>query len=638
MFIKVLDSSLANRIAAGEVVERPASAVKELCENSIDAGASSITVEITGGGMKSIRVTDNGCGMHPDDVETAFLRHATSKITSAKDLDAIYTLGFRGEALASIAAVSKVEILTATEGQSMGVRCRLEAGKVIYKEEAGSAVGTAITISQLFYNTPARMKFLKRDYTEAGYVEEVVRKLAFSHPEVSFRFLSEKKEKLFTPGDGSLEYVAYAVYGKDVQKELLEVDYQDMGIAVSGLIGNNALYRKNRAYQTFYVNGRCIVNRSITAALEEGYKELLHGGTYPVAILKISLNPAAVDVNVHPAKLEVKFSDEAKVYQVVYWAVKSALTQKTIPKILEKDPGIEYRVDPPDYTLLRELQAKQQVKTAPEAEAEQREAAQEREGAPRPPAGEAAFEPAAPRDVETALDLPQQAPEGEKEVSAPSGKEAEEPRPASTKKPQYQQTAVDIGGMQNYRVVGQIFETYLIVEKDREMILIDQHAAHERIVYEQLLRQRENHKIYPQVLLAPVVVTLSPTEHAFVKEHLEFFQELGFEIEDFGNHDVMVRALPQPTDSGEIPQMLTEIITNAMQGKQDVTPYDQERALYSVACRAAVKAGQKLSQAEMEHLAKDILESRTKATCPHGRPVSIMMDQAFLEKLFKRTN
>ena len=530
MLVKVLSPQLANMIAAGEVVERPSSVAKELCENSVDAGATSVTVEITGGGLKKLSVTDNGCGIHPDDMETAFLRHATSKISSPEDLNSILTLGFRGEALASIAAVAKVTMVSKMDGKEGKVTV-VSAGKLLRSEPVGCPVGTTVTVENLFFNTPARMKFLKKDYTEAGYIEEAVKKLSLAHPEISFRFVSDGKEKIFTPGDGNLKSAAYAIYGKDVSSLLVPVDYTDetTGLKIGGLIGGMTLYRKNRSLQSFYVNNRCIVNRTITLALEEAFKNLIPIGCFPVAILKVDINPSLVDVNVHPAKLEVKFFEENKIYSAVYWAVKNAISVKTMPVIEAAD-------EKPERTEVLPHIEKSAVYSFNTAKDSGYGREYNKKYADKPSDEEIkAYKEQLKNKTENIFDFDIEEEPAQAKETTPVKKAQDYEKPektGETKKIEGTEFVQSIlpetkGG---YKIIGQLFNTYILIEEGENLVLIDQHAAHERLIYERLLKESLEKKIVPQILLAPEVLKLTAAEFETAEDNLDFLLELGWEL------------------------------------------------------------------------------------------------------------
>ena len=508
MFIKLLDKNLSNMIAAGEVVERPASAVKEMIENSVDAGAGVVTVEITGGGLKMIKVTDNGCGIHPEDASAAFMRHATSKISKPEDLDAIYTLGFRGEALASIAAVAEVELYTRTAEFETGMTANANYGEIENAVETPGFVGTTIKVSNLFYNTPARLKFLKRESTEAGYCEEAVRKTAIAHPEVSFRFISDGKEKLFTPGDGILKNTIFTLYGKDTLASLSEFSSEFDGIGVSGFVSDITGAKKTRSMQMFFVNNRPVVSRMMANAVEEACKGMIPNGMHPVAIIKINIPATEVDINVHPAKLEVKFSDEGRIYRAIYHGVKNSFATPEMPKI-----DVE-----PAQPEIRQAEVFRSAQKQPEVIMKQPEVSYQPSGRQVPPIpmGNQSFVPVY-KKTEKPVFVPQ------KEVA---------------------QTRIEDEKIADYRVIGQLFDTYILVERGDEMLLIDQHAAHEHINYGKLKKQYDEGKISSQQLLVPQTVNLSPVEKAVAQENLELLEQMGLECEDFGGNSVIVRGVP----------------------------------------------------------------------------------------------
>lgn len=594
MFIKLLDKDLSNMIAAGEVVERPASAVKEMIENSVDAGAGVVTVEISGGGLKMIKVTDNGCGIHPEDVSAAFLRHATSKISKPEDLDAIYTLGFRGEALASIAAVAEVELYTRTAEFDVGMTATANYGEIKNSVETPGFVGTIVKVSNLFYNTPARLKFLKREATEAGYCEEAVRKTAIAHPEVSFRFISDGKEKLFTPGDGLLKNTIFTLYGKDTLSRLTEISRSDDGINVKGCVSDITGAKKTRNMQMFFVNNRPVVSRMIANAVEEACKGMIPNGMHPMAIIKLDIPATEVDINVHPAKLEVKFSDEGRIYRAVYHAVKNSFATPEMPKIdvqpatMQESAQIFKPVPGQEVSTLRQ--------------------------------NEIPYEPAKPVKIQEFVPVYKKT---EKPVAVPQ-----------TAMPQ--QTLIEHEKAIDYKIIGQIFETYIIVQRGDEMLMIDQHAAHEHITYSKLKLQYDEGKISAQQLLVPKTVALSPVEKAIAAENMEILSEVGFECEDFGGNNIIVRGVPEVLDIEKIEDALTEILTLISNHKSDITPEKKLKMLETVSCRSSIKAGKKLSLMEMENLVCRLFETRKTVNCPHGRPAIIALTKNFVEKQFCR--
>jgi len=599
--INVLDQRVANMIAAGEVVERPASVIKELVENAVDAGARSITVEIKNGGISYIRVSDDGCGISPEDAVTAFQRHATSKIRNVKDLESILTLGFRGEALASIAAVSQVELITKTQDSDEGIYVSIQAGKVTEKKSIGCPQGTTLVVRNLFFNTPARMKFLKKDTTEAGYISDIIDRLVLGHPEISFRFINNGKEVIFTSGDNKLINCIYSLYGKDYAKSMLPVNYNENGIQVSGFAGKPDIARANRSMQSFFINGRYIKSNVLTYAVEEAYKNQLTVNKFPVAILHLNFNPSLVDVNVHPTKMEVKFSDEKQIYQAVYWAVKNALyARPNIPEMAVPKKNIfEYKVSEKDIPILfdKKSHIQQEINTYTVA-ADQSINFQK-------------------SDIKK-NDISNEINNGEKEV---------EPEKSAV---------VQEGSSKQYKIIGQLFNTYILVEKDEEVLLIDQHAAHERLGYEKLLQRYKSRQIYPQTLLVPVVLQLSKVEMNIALENSAFFKAIGFEFEDFGNNSVMIREVPVTVDDSDIKNLFIEIIELLKNSKNEPITEKEYHALYTIACKAAVKANKNMHMKEMEQLVSDLLKLENINTCPHGRPIIISMSKYYIEKQFKR--
>ena len=618
--IKVLDSLTANMIAAGEVVERPSSAVKELIENSIDAHATRIAVEITDGGKTCIKVTDNGDGMEPHDAKNAFLRHATSKIHTKDDLGHIATLGFRGEALASIAAVSKVDLITRREEDLSGFHLVLEAGKVILEEEIGAPKGTAITISELFYNTPARMKFLKKDATEAAVIRETVEKLILSKPFISFRLIKDGREQLFSAGDGNQLNNIATIFSKEIASNLNAVDFGSEGIQISGYVGNENILRPNRKQQIFFVNDRCVRNKIFFAAVDEAAKEKATVGKYPFILLNIGVDYGQVDVNVHPTKAEVKFTDERAIYGCIRQAVSDAYQVKELVVAAKEDYDDKDFSQPQFETKTFSVNLQPPEENGLEARGEPpfvfREEHQEIKKLNLAEAGETFLETKTP------------------EFTAFKPKLREDRREFSQKVTEHRseenQFKVD------YRIVGQIFNTYIVIEKDKKMMLLDQHAAHERLNYDKIvehLKQREN---LSSLLLAPVTVRLSPREYECALDNLDFFKHCGFDMEDFGNNSLIVREIPFDYDGENIEDIIIELCGMLESYKKEAITEKYERALYTMACKKSIKANMRLTMPEMEKLVKDVFTIQNKNTCPHGRPLFVTFEQYFIEKQFKR--
>ncbi len=601
--IKVLDSLVADMIAAGEVVERPASVVKELAENAIDAGAGKITVEIKNGGISFIRISDDGCGIPAEQLETAFLRHATSKIEYAEDLFAIGTLGFRGEALASIAAVSHVEVFTKPKEQQFGMYLGMKAGVVEDSHEAGCPDGTTFTVRDLFFNQPARMKFLKKDAAEAGAIQDVVVHLALGNPEVSFRLISDGKEKLHTPGDGNLKNCIYAVYGREYAEHLAPLQYTAEGVHVSGFCGTPAIARSTRGYQTFFVNGRLVKSRGMTATMEQAYQDGIMKGKYPFGVVLVSLERSLTDVNVHPAKLEVKFSNEKAVMSAIYWAIKNALHETSYQpqielKVHSQETKEEETVAPPEQEIIPVDIQKQKPSFTPRW---------------TEPVSKTAEEKTEKKEQSFSLQQPR----------IPVRKKSE-PEAAMQEEPILSQSSI--------RILGQLFQSYLIAERGDEMLLIDQHAAHERLLFEELLEQRKSGDRFTQPLLIPVLLEMTGTDFAMVKEQESLLSTVGFELEEFGDSAYRLTGVPFQCDGQDAEQLFWETF-RAMKHSGDRGAEESE-LLYSIACHKALKANHNLHPREMEQMVKDVMN--LPSTCPHGRPIVVTMTKTMIEKQFKR--
>lgn len=615
--INVLSPQVSALIAAGEVVERPSSVIKELVENSIDAGARSITVEIKNGGITYMRVTDDGKGMERDDIPLAITAHATSKIKNADDLESIKSLGFRGEALHSVAAVSTMEILTARKGNSEGSFARVVGGKLEEVSPAGCPEGTTITVRELFYNTPARMKFLKKDSSEAGLCEDVVRRTALARPDISVRFINSGKEIFFTPGDNILRNAVYSIYGKDVAAAMIDADYTENGIHVYGLVGKAELSRGNRNYQTFFVNGRCVINRTLYFALQESYRSHMMTGRFPAAVLNIDLNPALCDVNVHPSKAEIKFADDRAVSGAVYWAAKNALYSVTEQRVMQ----LEKRNEP---------QIKENAEKKPQISASEPINKSEESVQIKKPY-EAVFKSYASPKASEPDPTPKMYIQTPNEIySAPPEEKTEE------KKTEILQSVMQTKAVEEepeIRILGQLFGTYIVAEYGDSMIMADQHAAHERLIYEELVSGKGNPA--SQVLLMPETLVLTGAEFGIYSDNADFFAEAGFEIEEFGHNTVRISMIPVSLDLSDAASSVTEMISVLGAGREKISAL-RDKALYTVACKAALKAGQKLSESEQKELIKNVLALSGQATCPHGRPVILKLTKHQIEKQFKR--
>ncbi len=627
--IAQLSPHVADLIAAGEVVERPASVVKELTENAIDAGADMVTVEIQHGGMTLIRVTDNGCGIAPDEAQTAFLRHATSKIRTEYDLEAIGTLGFRGEALAAIASVSRIELLTRRGEDALGVSLTLEGGQVTGQEEAGCPAGTTMIVRDLFYNTPARLKFMKKDAAEGAACLAALQRQALAHPEVSFKFLRDGRQELLTPGDGQPRSALYAVLGRDLALGFVPVEGSGEGLSVSGFVSRPTCCRGSRSCQFFFVNGRYVKSASLTAAVEQAYANQKMVGKFPGCALYLTTKLNAVDVNVHPTKQEVKFGAERQVFSAVYYAVLSALggdsARPVIPAAAVKPPAETYR----QTTLpLHDF-------TAP-----QRQAPPPRADAPLPPTGGREPAPQPPREqaaapVRRPAPAPDAAPRPEP-ISAPAQPAAPSPtRPAQAPAPAAEPLPPTPAEEEEipWHIAGELFRTYIVVEQGDRALLIDKHAAHERMNFDRMREQ--DYTPMSQYLLSPLVFTPAPEEHAALLEHTAGLERVGFEVEDFGGGSLAVRRAPDYVDPGEIEAALGEIASKlTLTGS---TGYQDKRdaVLHTMACKAAIKGGWKSGPEELEAVARAVMSGQVKY-CPHGRPVSVELKRQELEKQFKR--
>ena len=620
--IHVLPRDVYERISAGEVVERPSSAVKELLENSVDAGADAITLEIQNGGVKYIRITDNGCGIARGDVKNAFVSHATSKIKESDDLASIATLGFRGEALASIAAVSRVEMLTRTAEESVGTRCCVEGGEITELDDAGCPVGTTIVVRDLFYNVPARMKFLKKDVTEANSVAAVADRLAVSHPEISVRFIRDGKQTMFSPGDGKLLSALYAVYGKEFADQLLPASGSSGNVSVEGYVCKPAAARPNRNMELFYVNDRMVRTKTGCAAVEEAYKGSIMVGRFPSCVLNLKMPYSFVDVNVHPAKTEVRFASEKEVFGAVYNAVKTALGQAQADAVPFHNRPVSSAVMKDFFANIPARQFRmEQTEPKPVFPAE-----------PRPSY--------APQPSARSLDLIV-----EDETAAPYRTGQEEPsvlpsvlpQPEPEQPPQPEEengVTVTTQPAEEVCYVGEAFQTYLIAQCGGELLLIDKHAAHERLLYEQLKQQHSDQP--SQLLMLPLTVRLSRNEYEAVLEHAELLSDAGFTVEDFGDGTVSVSEYPALLQGTDIAEQITEIAGYLAEHVREVATQKTDWIYHSAACRAAVKAGDFTDRSEAEAFVKRILSTPDIRYCPHGRPVIAKLTRREIEKMFGR--
>ena len=636
--INILDPHVADMIAAGEVVERPASVIKELLENSFDAGAKNITVEIRSGGAAYIRVNDDGCGMAPEDAGVAFLRHATSKLHDEKGLEAIGTMGFRGEALAAIASVSRIELITRKKGDNEGTRVILEAGDIQDMQPTGCPEGTQMLVQDLFFNTPARRKFLKTDRSEAAACIQAALRCALGRPEVSVRFIRDGKEEFFSPGDGRLDSCIYSLLGRDLAKTMLPVSGNDGGYKLTGFVSSPAAGRGNRGCQYFYCNGRYIRSALLQAALEQAYKNSMLTGRFPACVLYLDISCGSVDVNVHPAKIEIKFAEERRVFDLVHYAVRSALEGESKPIEAELSPSTKKVVEPKaDFYRSMSSENFRKIVSSPAGPAP----------APQPDykKPEISFKPDfSPKESSSKLSFHSPSVEPVQQTrmsfeSVPAQKNA-----VSVAQP-VSEPILTVKNVENYvqnvgtskapehKIVGEALKTYIIVEKDGELILIDKHAAHERIIFDRLKAQ--DREIMSQSLLISVPLKLSAEDLDIIESRGELLSELGFEIELFGENEYVVRGVPADMAGGDALAAIEEICEKLRRGKALDAQSARDEILHTVACKAAIKAGWDTHKAELEKLVEEVLSGRVKY-CPHGRPVAVTMSRRELDKLFKR--
>lgn len=632
--INVLPKEIYQLIAAGEVVERPSSVVKEMIENSLDAGAKNITLEIKNGGSTYIRITDDGCGIERDDVRKVFISHATSKISKKDDLNSIATLGFRGEAMASISAVSKVELLTKAENEEIGTRYEIAGGEELEFDDAGCPNGTTIVVRDIFFNTPARMKFLKKDVTEGNQVAGIVDRMAISHPDISFRFIRDGKQVLITSGNGDLKSTVYSVLGKEMSDSLMSVDYSFNDMRITGFVSKPTASRKSRAGQYFYINNRIVKSKTAMAALEQAYKNTIMVGRFPACVLNIELNPAQVDVNVHPAKTEVRFANEKPIFDLVYYAVKTAIENDRTVKEVEFKENPIYRQETKnvyqnnDNKLFQakfdffkkkdEPPSQQVIKTKPRENFWQVEA-------PKPEYKIARDEkPKARVDINIEYEEPE-------EISTAKSEDA--PKERDIEKVVITDEKDNENFIPNFKLIGEAFKTYLIVEIENELYFIDKHAAHERMNFERFKAQAT---VETQMLLAPVVVNLTKDEFIAISENIELIKKCGFELEEFGESQIIVRAIPSLVDGDSVKDLMLEIAQKLLEHKTDILPDKIDWIYHSASCRGAVKAGDYTSRQEQEMFVKKLLSMPNIRFCPHGRPVFIKMSKYDIEKQFGR--
>lgn len=688
--IVLLDELTINKIAAGEVIERPASVVKEMVENSIDAGATEITVEIKNGGISYIRVSDNGKGIEQDDMEIAFERHATSKIRQAEDLETVKSMGFRGEALASIAAIANVEMVSKTLTAEYGYRVVVEAGQVLEKGETGASIGTTITVSNLFFNTPVRYKFLKKDFTESGYIEDVITRLALVNPQIAFRLINTGKTVIQTNGDGNRKNCIYSIFGKDIANGIIDVHYIYDNIIVDGVIGKPEIARNNRSQQMFFVNKRYVKDKTLTSAVEQGYKGLLTIGKYAFCVLNIEMDPSQVDVNVHPAKLEVRFKEENKVFKAIYHTIKENLLQSDLVREVEKKEEFQinniinnevsnnsevpkkeqrfsnfFKRNQENIDETQKINLIEQIYNNKNANNEVKEEQKDTEDLANVPVQNASNEELKKDEVKINLpkmNLPQYLTgEGEPKQEVDFKQMYEKTFGVSkveeksegyefNKTPEVQQINTskveNVSMFENksvynnkplYKFIGILFSTYIILEINNEAYILDQHAAHERIMYEKVKKNfYSDEEKDSQMMLLPDIITLTHKELEVVRENKRMFEKAGFILEEFGDNTIKLTGVPNICMDLDTKELFMEILDaidtvaiTAIQEKED-------KFIATIACKAAVKANMALDEQEVNHLMENLLELPNPFTCPHGRPTAIKMSKLDIEKKFSR--
>ncbi|MDO5381838.1 MAG: DNA mismatch repair endonuclease MutL [Eubacteriales bacterium] len=624
MGIELLDQNTINKIAAGEVIERPSSVVKELVENAIDAGATAITVEIKEGGISFIRVTDNGCGINKDEIEVAFKRHATSKIKSIEDLMSVSSLGFRGEALASISAVSQVELITKTVSEITAARYVCEGGSDGVIEEIGAPDGTTFIVRNLFFNTPVRRKFLKSSITEAGYINNLMQELALSHPDISFRFISNNQNKLHTSGNMNLKDIIYNVYGRDITSNLYNINCKTQDIEITGFIGKPFINRGNRTYENYFINGRYIRSNIISSAIEEAYKGFIMPHNYPFTVIHFNINPEIMDVNVHPTKMELRFSNNEYVYNFVYDSVLSTLKEKELATNVTPDSSLQTKIEnavkkDAAEPVIEEKNAEE--KTVEIKTAEIKKLAE------------------IPKKQSTEFRLPEPF-----EIKRSEAMVAEETATYKIKESEsnneqmslFQDKLLDPENEQKYRIIGQLFETYWLIEFEDKFYMMDQHAAHEKILFEETMERLNNRQIDTQMIMVPVILTLNMMEEETLLNNMDAFRKMGYEIESFGGNEYKVTGVPAGFPKMDYKQLLFDVLDGLMkEGKKGDLDIITEKVA-SMSCKAAIKGNNRISFQEAEELIKKLMKAKNPYNCPHGRPTLIVMSKYDIERKFKR--
>lgn len=702
--IKVLDQNTINKIAAGEVIEKPSSVIKELVENSIDSGATAVTVEVKGGGLSFLRVTDNGAGIKKDEVKLAFLRHATSKLVTVEDLLSISSLGFRGEALASIAAVAQVEMITKTADDVTGLRYQIHGGKEISSEEIGAPGGTTIIVRNLFYNTPARKKFMKTDATETSYIYDLMCRICMSHPEISFKFIANGTDKLFTSGNGKLRDIIYHIYGRDITSNLLEINVENDYMKISGYIARPCISRGNRSFEGYYVNHRYIKSAVLTKAIEDAFRTFVMIHKFPFTEINFQVRPDLLDVNVHPTKMELKFANSQDIYSFTYNAIRETLLFKElIPDVAPgKDPKPETfkqrdvgKAPEAFENKRREAIVRAEERTVPQSQPEQlrpaepqsqpeqlRSAETQTSSQPVRPVIEIIDETSSSNNKGSDVidnnktekpagnyiyadrnnDLERAIVQNRNVVNESPAYTASAPaRPSVTAATQdstvsaasdaayieeagkkyvqqdmFQEKFLTKEARAKHRLIGQLFKTYWLIEYDGKFFIMDQHAAHEKVKYEELMENYKNKKIYSQYLMPPAVVTLSAAEIEFLHENMEMFEALGYQIENFGGREFKLNAVPDNLFGLDGRELFIDFISDASSSAKKVTIDTFIHKLSTMACKAAIKGNTEISFKEADALIDQLLKLENPYTCPHGRPTVISMTEAEIEKKFKR--
>lgn len=659
--IIVLDENTSNKIAAGEVVEKPASVVKELVENSIDAGATSISVDIKNGGISYIKITDNGSGMDEDDVEIAFERHATSKIKRAEDLDSVITMGFRGEALASIASVASVELMTKTAASTYGMYVYIRGGVFQDVRQTGCPVGTTFIIKDLFFNTPARYKFLKKDSTEAGYISDTISRIALGNPDISFKLTNGKTTLIHTPGNNDLKSVIYSIYGKELIKDLVAVEYADEKIKISGYVGKPEAARSNRNYQSLYINKRYVKSKMVSYSVEQAFASILMKNRFPFFVLNIDINPVLVDANVHPAKTEVRFADESNLSRTIYMAVSNALTTGgslfnpvSVPnkdRELFKFTGnsqnkVEYLQKEIELNKQEDYKKAEEVRLftkalEPLAKTEVNKASMSLE---KPQTDTSSF--TFTKSEEYNVRQPQEVTvEVKQEKTTELNNNSEVIKEADFSEEVAAVLSEDDGEVNtenlhpelaDMKYIGQAFSTYILLQSNDELVMVDQHAAHERIIYEKLRVKFDSQENTTQLLLEPVVIQLQPFELDAVKSKHELLKGIGFVFEDFGNNSIIIRGIPYMVGDCSPRDIFIELTQKLQESIRPVSTPLADEIIHTIACKAAIKANKKLDEKEVHQLLIELSKTGRRYTCPHGRPTVIRLTKYEIEKMFKR--